>query len=106
MNAEDGKVIADFPIGAGVDGTRFDNGYAFASCRDGTLAVVRETSSDKFEFIQTLNTRPGAKTLDVDPTTHLLYLPTAEFGKELDERSRPIPKPDTFMILVVQPPRG
>jgi hypothetical protein len=106
MNAEDGKVIADFPIGAGVDATRFDNGYIFASCRDGTLAVVHEKSADKFELIQTVTTRPGAKTLDVDPTTHLLYLPTAELGKEQDERGRPIPKPDTFMILVVQPLRG
>lgn len=106
MNAEDGKVLTDLPIGAGVDATRFDDGYAFASCRDGTLAVAHEAKSGKFEIIQTVTTRPGAKTLDVDPTTHLLYLPTAEFGKEMDARSRPIAKPDSFMVLVVKPPRG
>src|SRR6266436_6467550 len=38
MSTEDGKVLADLPIGAGVDATQFDNGYAFASCRDGSLA--------------------------------------------------------------------
>jgi hypothetical protein len=35
MDADDGKVIAALPIGAGVDATRFD-GDAFASCPDCT----------------------------------------------------------------------
>jgi DNA-binding beta-propeller fold protein YncE len=105
MNADDGKVLADLPIGAGVDATRFDNGYIFASCRDGTLAVAREASPGQFKLVQSLNTKPGAKTMGIDPATHLIYLPTAELGTELDARSRPIPKPDTFMILVVGPSR-
>jgi hypothetical protein len=102
MNADNGKVLADLPIGAGCDGTQFDNGYAFASCRDGTLAIAREISG-KCQIVQNLTTRPGAKTLGVDPATHTVFLPTAELGKELDARSRPIPKPDTFMVLVVRP---
>jgi DNA-binding beta-propeller fold protein YncE len=103
LSAADGKVLANLPIGAGVDATRFDNGYVFASCRDGSLAVARETSSGKFEVVQNLKTRPGAKTMDVDPTTHAVFLPTAEFGEQTDARSRPVPKPDTFMVLVVRP---
>ena len=103
MNAEDGKVLADLPIGAGVDATQFDSGYIFASCRDGSLSVAKETSPGKFEVVQNLKTRLGAKTMAVDPTTHTIFLPTAEFGKETDARSRPIPKPDTFMIVVVRP---
>ena len=47
MSADDGKVMADLPIGAGVDATQFD-GDIFASCRDGTLAVARETAPGKF----------------------------------------------------------
>jgi DNA-binding beta-propeller fold protein YncE len=103
MSAADGKVLADLPIGAGVDATRFDNGYVFASCGDGSLAVARETSPGKFEIVQKLKTRPGAKTMDIDPTTHAVYLPTAEFGGQTDARSRPVPRPDTFMVLVVRP---
>jgi DNA-binding beta-propeller fold protein YncE len=103
MSAADGKVLADLPIGAGVDATQFDNGYAFASCRDGTLAIARETSPGKFEIVQNLRTRPGAKTMAIDPATHTVFLPTAEFGKEKDARSRPIPRPDSFMILLVRP---
>jgi DNA-binding beta-propeller fold protein YncE len=103
MSAEDGKVLADLPIGAGVDATQFDNGYVFASCRDGSLAVAKETSPGKYEIVQNLKTRPGAKTMAVDPATHTVFLPTAEFGAQKDARSRPIAKPESFMIVVVRP---
>jgi DNA-binding beta-propeller fold protein YncE len=42
MSTDDGKVLADLPIGAGVDATRFDGHQAFASCRDGKLEVAGE----------------------------------------------------------------
>ena len=61
MNADDGTVLAALPIGAGVDATQF-GGEAFASCRDGTLTVVRETSPGKFEVAQTVKTAVGART--------------------------------------------
>jgi DNA-binding beta-propeller fold protein YncE len=102
MSADDGKVLADLPIGAGVDATRFD-GDAFASCRDGTLAVARETSPGKFEIIQNVATPKGARTMDVDPATHTIYLPTAEFGPPVEGERRPQAKPGSFMVVVVSP---
>jgi hypothetical protein len=102
MNADDGKVLADLPIGAGVDATKF-GGDAFASCGDGTLTVARETTPGKFQVIQTVQTPRGARTMGIDPTTHTLYLPTAEFGPPVEGQSRPVPKPGTFMIVVVSP---
>ena len=101
MDANDGKVLADMAIGAGVDATKFD-GDAFASCADGTLSVARETGG-KFEIVQTVQTPRGARTMGLDPTGHKLYLPTAEFGPATEGQSRPRPKPDTFMIVVVSP---
>ena len=103
MSAVDGKVLADLPIGAGVDATQFDNGYAFASCRDGSLAVAWETSPGKFQIVQNLKTRPGAKTMAIDSATHTVFLPTAEFGNQTDARSRPVAKPESFMVVVVRP---
>ena len=103
MSAADGKILADLPIGAGVDATQFDNGYVFASCRDGSLAVARESSPGKYQIVQDLKTRPGAKTMAIDSRTHTVFLPTAEYGKDTDARSRPIAKPETFMVLVVRP---
>jgi len=102
MDADNGNVLASLPIGAGVDATRFD-GDAFASCRDGTLAVARETSPGKFEIVQTVKTPIGARTMDVDPRTHTIYLPTAEFLPPASPGSRPAAKPDSFMIVVVKP---
>ena len=102
MSADDGKVLADFPIGAGVDATKFD-GDAFASCGDGTLTVTRETAPGKFQVIQTVQTPRGARTMGIDPTSHMLYLPTAELEPPAEGQSRPRPKPGSFMIVVVSP---
>ena len=80
MSADNGNIFAGLPIGAGVDATAFNDGDAFASCRDGSLIVVRETTPGKFEVVQTVKTPTGARTMGVDPSTHTVYLPTAEFG--------------------------
>ncbi len=101
MSAVDGKVLADFPIGAGVDATIFD-GQAFASSGDGTLAVIRETTGGKFEFAGTVNTPWGARTMGIDTSTHTIYLPTAEFEEQKPGATgRPATKPNTFRIVVV-----
>lgn len=100
MSADNGKVLADLPIGPSVDATKFYNGQAFASCRDATLVVAGETSPGKFEIVQTVKTREGARTMDVDPATQTIYLPTAEF-EPAKTGGRPVTKPGTFMIIVV-----
>ena len=102
MNADDGKVLTDLQIGAGVDATKFDEGVAFASTGDGALTVAAKTSSGKFEVVQTVETRRGARTMGVDSSTHKIYLPTAEFEPQSPGATgRPTPKPDSFMIVVV-----
>jgi DNA-binding beta-propeller fold protein YncE len=103
MSVEDGKVLADLPIGAGVDATQFDNGYIFATYLDRRLSIPPDTTHGKHEIVQILKTRPGAKTMAIDSKTHTVFLPTAEFGNQKDERSRPVAKPESFMILVVRP---
>ncbi len=100
MNADDGTVIADLPIGAVVDATRYDDGNAFASCGDGTVTVIRQNAAGKFEGVQSVPTMPGARTMDIDPKTHALYLPTAELEPRQGSRW-PGLKPGTFRVLVV-----
>jgi DNA-binding beta-propeller fold protein YncE len=106
MNTDDGKVLADFPIGAGVDATAFSNGLVLASCADGTLTVVREVTPQKFEAVQTLRTEPGARTMAVDDRRGTVYLPTADLtpppaATAVNPRPHPMPVPGTFRILVV-----
>jgi len=102
MNTADGKVIADLPIGTGVDATKFYAGLAFASAGDGTLTVVSEKGG-KFEVVQTVKTPNGARTMGVDEGTGKIYLPTAEFEAPAPGAApaRPRAKPDTFMIVEV-----
>jgi hypothetical protein len=101
MNADDGKILAFLPIGSGVDATKFDGSQVFASCRDGKLHVVQETSSGSFDIVQTVRTPAGARTMDIDRSTSTIYLPTAEF-EPTKPGGRPSPKPDTFMIVVAR----
>jgi len=100
MSADDGKIVADLPIGAGVDATRIDGTEAFASCRDGKLEVAGETAG-KWGILQTVSIPFAARTMDVDTAAHKIYLPTAEF-EEAKPGARPAAKPGTFMIVVVE----
>jgi hypothetical protein len=84
-----------------VGATAFD-GDIFASCRDGTLAVARETSPGKFAIMQTVATKQGAKTMGLDPATHTLYLPTAESVGGGSGKAPPATQPGSFKIIVVQ----
>lgn len=98
MNADTGAVVDSLPIGAGVDATRFDSGRAFASTGDGALTVASEKGG-KWVVDQTVKTPVGARTMGLDPTTHRIFLPTAEL--EPQATGRPRPKPGTFMIVEV-----
>ena len=101
MSTVDGKVVSDLPIGESVDAIKIEGGETFASCRDGTLAVAAEASPGKWEIVEKVKTAAGARTMGVDPTTHRIYLPTAEFEPPSKPGGRPTTKPGTFMIVVV-----
>jgi len=109
MDADGGKVVATLPIGQGPDGAAFDADRQLAfspNGRDGTVTVIREVTPDKFEVAQTVETARSARTLDLDPKSHKLYLVAAQFGpppSPTAEQPRPRPPmvPGTFEVLVV-----
>jgi hypothetical protein len=82
LDADSGKVVAQLPIGSGVDGAGFDlsTHFAFSSNGDGTLTVVREESPSKFSVVESVTTRKGARTMIVDEKTHRIYMVSAKFG--------------------------
>ncbi|HVW19724.1 MAG TPA: hypothetical protein VHC86_00770 [Opitutaceae bacterium] len=99
MSTAGGKVLGDVAIGAGVDACGFDSGLAFASCRDGTLTVAREDGGAWVDA-QTVRTKPGARTLGIDPRSHTIYLPTAAYAP--GAAGRPAVMPGSFMVLAVR----
>jgi hypothetical protein len=102
MSTEDGRVLADMPIGESVDATKVEGGQAFASCADGTLTVAGEASPGKFAIVQTVKTPRGARTMGMDERTQRIFLPTAESEQaKPGAKGRPAMKPGSFMIVVV-----
>ncbi|MGH9588129.1 MAG: YncE family protein [Acidobacteriaceae bacterium] len=108
VNAKTGKVVATPSIGQGPDAARFDPKHqlAFSSNGEGTLTVVRENSPDSYTVIQTLNTKRGARTMELDDSTGRIYLATAAFGARpaataANPHPRPAIVPGSFEILVV-----
>jgi len=110
LDTETGKVIANVPIGAGTDGCAFDDAtqLAFASCGDGTTTIAKEETPDKLTVVQTLKTERGARTMAIDPKTHRIYLPTAQFQPPPSPSpgaspARPTIVPNTLKLLVYGP---
>jgi YVTN family beta-propeller protein len=110
LDTNTGKVIANVPIGAGVDGCGFDDSthLAFASCGDGTITIAREEAPDKLTVLQTLKTERGARTMALDPKTHRIYLASAQFEPAPSPSSgasptRPSIVPNTLKLLVYGP---
>ena len=110
LDTETGKVVTTVPIGAGTDGCAFDDAMhlAFASCGDGTTTIAKEELPDKLTVVQTLKTERGARTIGLDPKTHRIYLPTAQFGPPPlpspgASPGRPSIVPNTLKLLVYGP---
>lgn len=82
IDADSGKILQSLPITSGVDGNVYDpdSGLLFVSTRAGKLHVFHEDSPDKLSEVETIDTEYGAKTMNIDPKTHNLFLVTSDFG--------------------------
>lgn len=104
IDATNGKVVDKITIGEGCDGTAFDPATKniYTSNGEGTFTVIHEDNADKFSVIETVVTKRGARTLTLAKTTHLIYLPTAEFEPmAAGEKGRPKMRAGSFQVLVV-----
>jgi YVTN family beta-propeller protein len=106
INAETGAIITNVPIGDRTDGVKFDPGtrLIFSSNGEGTLTIIHQDSPDKYSVQETITTKKGCRTLAVDPTTHHVFVVTADFGptpKATKERPDPRPPalPGTFTLF-------
>jgi YVTN family beta-propeller protein len=108
LDTSTGKVAGTAPIGSGADGAGYDPGrqLAFSSNGgDGTLSVVRESRPGNY-VAEKVETQKSARTMAIDPATHLIYLPAAEFGPApagtlVDAHPRPPMVEGSFTVLVV-----
>jgi YVTN family beta-propeller protein len=110
LDTETGKVAATVPIGSGADGCAFDSAtqLAFASCGEGLTTIAREEAPDRLTVIENLKTERGARTIALDPKTHRIFLPTAQFQPPPSPSpgappARPMIVPNTLKLLVYGP---
>lgn len=106
LDADNGKIIAQLPIGKGVDGAGFDevSKLIYSSNGDGTLTVIKEISRDKFVVLDTIKTEPGARTMTFDSKSKHIFTATPQFGETPaatadNPKPRPAILPGTFMLL-------
>lgn len=102
IDADNGSVVADLPIGAGCDGVVIDPAlhYICTSNGVGNMTVVKEMNKDQFEVVENVPTMRGARTSCIDERTHTIYMPTAAFEPmQPGEKGRPKIKPGTFQVL-------
>jgi YVTN family beta-propeller protein len=107
IDNQSGKVVGSVPIGPGVDANAFDpgTGLAFASSGDGTLTVARVDPSGQLVVVQKLETPKRARTMTVDPATHRLYVPAADFvppPADAPAGTRPQVAPGSFRVMVYE----
>jgi hypothetical protein len=107
IDADNGKVLQTFPISAGVDANAFEpaTGMLFVSTREGMIHIFHEDSPDKLSEVETVKSEFGARTIQVDPKTHKLFLSTADYNPpaaptEKQPHPQPTPKPGNFRVLV------
>jgi YVTN family beta-propeller protein len=110
LDTDRGELVDTVPIGAGVDGCAFDDSMqlAFASCGDGTTTIAKEQVPNKLAVVQILKTERGARTMALDPRTHRIYLPVAQFAPAPSPSpgaspARPSIVPNTLKVLLYAP---
>jgi YVTN family beta-propeller protein len=110
LDTQSGKVVGTAPIGTGVDGAAFDDStqLAFASCGEGVTTILKEETPEKLSVVQTLKTERSARTMVLDPKTHRIYLPSAQFEPAPSPSPgsspvRPTIVPNTLKLLIYSP---
>jgi YVTN family beta-propeller protein len=85
LDADNGKVIATLPIGAGVDFAAYDPALRriyTANGGSGTMTVIHQDSPDQYTVLENVSTHRGGHALAIDPVTHRIYVTYG--GSEID----------------------
>jgi DNA-binding beta-propeller fold protein YncE len=106
LDADTGRVLKSFQVGAGPDAALFDatRRRAFVpSGVDGKLTIFSVYGRNRITISQRLATQVGARLGALDPLTGRLYLPVAEIIPPKAPGQMKSLVPGTFRILVVSP---
>lgn len=106
MDSHTGKVVATVPSGKRSDGAGFDpvTGLVFIPNGEGKLTVIHEDTPDKYTLVENVPTQLGARTMDLDTSSHRVFTATADLTPSPATADNPHPHPTitpgTFRLLV------
>jgi DNA-binding beta-propeller fold protein YncE len=110
MDSDNGKVVASQEIGRGVDKVIFDDETKkiyTANGVDGNLVIIDQVDANTYKLSEALGTRPGARTMAMDPKTKKIFMVTAEGTQDQSKKANRGPGyfypnkffPNTFVLL-------
>ncbi|MEO7209999.1 MAG: YncE family protein [Chitinophagaceae bacterium] len=107
MNALNGNVVADLPIGEGCDGLVFDKklNMIFTSNGEGNVTAIKQIDADHYKVARTIQTQRSARTITLNEDTHTLYLPACDLEPKKpgdSDETRPQRVPGSFKVLVIR----
>jgi DNA-binding beta-propeller fold protein YncE len=109
LDSDTGAIVANLPIGGGVDAIALDVEHkrAYVGCGQGVVTVVSWTDANHYQVDATIPTQVGAKTLAYDPQRERLYLSVARFAPApVPTGTMSAPRasvlPGTFGLLVIK----
>jgi DNA-binding beta-propeller fold protein YncE len=95
-DADTGRTVQRLVIGNGVDGAAYDKEMrlVFTSNGEGSISVIRQESPDHYSSLANIPTQPGARTMALDASKHVLYTVA---NAAADESG----KPGAFQLLAL-----
>jgi DNA-binding beta-propeller fold protein YncE len=108
MDAADGKIVGQVPIGKGIDGLAIDEKrgrIVTSNGGDATLSVIGQTGADSYKLLGNVATRPMARIMQIDERTGRLFLVTADHTlPPADAKdAAPMFHPNSFTVLEYKP---
>lgn len=103
IHPDTGKIIAEIPIGSGLDAMVFDEkrNRIITSTFDGYLNVIQQDGPDTYQLLGSVSTERGSRMMHIDDRTGYLHVVNAPFT--MGPKGEEYYHPDTFTVFKYEP---
>lgn len=109
LDADTGRIVADLPIGRGIDGFVMDTArgrIVTSNGVDANLTVIGQDGPDRYRLLGSIGTRSNARMMTMDERNGTLLVVAADSTLiERDGQDEPVERfhPDSFVVLEYAP---